>query len=107
MGQLFGFFGGARTADSASYETSGQTVKAAFSAVRDSHGRGARPALLWLSSAPAKAAAIAYVQVTAQVAGSPVASQALTFSQPVAAGDLLVSGSRNTTHRARSPSRTT
>ena len=46
--------------------------------------------LLWLSSAPAKAAAIAYVQGTAQVAGSPVASQALTFSQPVAAGDLLV-----------------
>jgi hypothetical protein len=46
--------------------------------------------LLWLPAAPARASTISYIQGTAQVAGSPVTTQTLTFSKPVAAGDLLV-----------------
>ena len=46
--------------------------------------------LAWLQAPPASAASIAYVQGAAQVAGSPATTQTLTFSQPVAAGDLLV-----------------
>ena len=43
------------------------------------------------SAAPAGAStSIAYVQGAAQVTGSAVTTQTLTFSQPVAAGDLLV-----------------
>jgi len=46
----------------------------------------------WLSaqSAGASPSTINYVQGAAQTTGSPVTSQTLTFTQPVAAGDLLV-----------------
>jgi hypothetical protein len=46
----------------------------------------------WLPALPASASTtpITYVQGAAQAAGSPVTTQTLTFSQPVAAGDLLV-----------------
>jgi hypothetical protein len=49
-------------------------------------------ALAWLPASPASATTtpIAYVQGAALAAGSPVTTQTLTFSQPVAAGDLLV-----------------
>jgi hypothetical protein len=45
-----------------------------------------------LAAAPAHAstAAVGYVQGDAQTTGSAVATQTLTFAQPVAAGDLLV-----------------
>jgi hypothetical protein len=48
--------------------------------------------LAWPQAVPASAAAIpiTYVQGAALAAGSPVTTQTLTFSQPVAAGDLLV-----------------
>jgi hypothetical protein len=46
--------------------------------------------LVWLTASPAHAASISYVQGAAQAAGSPATTQTLTFSKPVAAGDILV-----------------
>ena len=47
--------------------------------------------LAGLSATAASAStSIAYVQGAAQVGGSPATTQTLTFSKPVAAGDLLV-----------------
>ena len=49
------------------------------------------PLLTWLDALPSGAStAISYVQGVAAAAGSPVASQTLTFTQPVNSGDLLV-----------------
>jgi hypothetical protein len=48
--------------------------------------------LAWLPALPASASTtpITYVQGAAQAVGSPVTTQTLTFTKPVAAGDLLV-----------------